>query len=66
MVLENSIYVIKCPQAGDARIAKNARRTINCIQAKCKKQQQESKKRKNIATTNYADFDDESKERIKQ
>ncbi len=50
LVLENSIYVIKCPQAGDAHIAKNARRTINRIQAKRKKQQQESKKRKNLAT----------------
>jgi hypothetical protein len=28
LVLENGIYVIKCPQASDARIAKNARRTI--------------------------------------
>ncbi len=37
LVLENGIYVIKCSQASDARIAKNARRTINCIQAKCKK-----------------------------
>jgi hypothetical protein len=66
LVLENSIYVIKCPQAGDACIAKNARRTINHIQARRKKQQQESKMCKNLATTNYADFDDESKECIKQ
>jgi hypothetical protein len=66
LALENGIYVIKCPQAGDTHIAKNARRTINRIQAKRKKQQQESKKHKNLTTANYADFDDEGKERIKQ
>jgi hypothetical protein len=66
MVLENSIYVIKCPQAGDACIAKNARRTIDSIHAKHKKHQQDSKKRKNLATANYADFEDKSKEHIKQ
>ncbi len=38
-VLENGIYVIKCPQAGDARIAKNARRTIDRICAKHKEHQ---------------------------
>jgi hypothetical protein len=65
-VLENGIYVTKCPQAGDACIAKNARRTIDHIRAKCKKQQQESKKRKNLATANYANFDDEGKKCIKQ
>jgi hypothetical protein len=56
-VLENGIYVIKCPQAGDALIAKNARKTIDRIQAKRKKQQQDSKKRKNLATANYTNFD---------
>jgi hypothetical protein len=66
LVLENGIYVIKCPQAGDERIAKNAKRTIDHICAKHKKQHQDSKKCKNLATTNYANFDNESKERIKQ
>jgi hypothetical protein len=47
-------------------MAKNARRTIECICAKHKKQQQDSKKRKNLATNNYADFDNESNERIRQ
>jgi hypothetical protein len=59
-VLENGIYVIKCPQASDARIAKNAKRTINCINANCKKQQQDSKKCKNLANANYANFNNES------
>jgi hypothetical protein len=66
LLLENGIYVIKCPQSGDTRIAENARRAIDRIQARRKKEQHENKKRKNLATTNYADFDDESKEHIKQ
>jgi hypothetical protein len=63
---ENGIYVIKCPNVGDPRIVKNARKTIDCIRAKRKKQQQDGKKHKNLATTNFADFKDESKERIRQ
>ncbi len=35
-ILEDGIYVIKCPHASDAHIAKNARRTINRIHAKRK------------------------------
>ncbi len=41
-------------------------KTMNKSNSTSGKQQHESKKRTNLATTNYANFDDESKERIKQ
>jgi hypothetical protein len=65
-LLENSIDVIKCPNAGNPGIAKNARKTVNCIHTKQKKQQHDSKKCKNLAIANYTDFDDAGKERIWQ
>ncbi len=64
--LENGIYVIKCPNAGNPGIHENAKKTIEHIRNKRKKKQQDSQKRKNLATTNYNDFDDASKERIRQ
>jgi len=39
---------------------------IERIRNKQKKKQQDSQKRKNLATTNYSDFNDASKERIRQ
>jgi hypothetical protein len=64
--LENGIYVIKCPNPGNPGIHENAKKTIERICNKQKKKQQDSQKRKNLATTNYSDFDDASKERIRQ
>ena len=64
--LENGIYVIKCPNAGNPGIQENAKNMIECICNKRKKKQQDSQKCKNLATTNYSDFDDASKERIRQ
>ncbi len=64
--LENGIYVIKCPNMGNPGIQENAKKTIEQIRNKRKKKQQDSQKRKNLATTNYSDFDDTSKERIRQ
>ena len=64
--LDNGIYVIKCPNAGNPGIQENAKKTIERIRNKRKKKQQDSQKRKNLATTNYSDFDDTSKERIRQ
>ena len=64
--LDNGIYVIKCPNAGNPGIQENAKKTIERIRNKRKKKQQDSQKQKNLATTNYSDFDDTSKERIRQ
>ncbi len=64
--LDNGIYVIKCPNAGNPGIQENAKKTIERIRNKRKKKQQDYQKRKNLATTNYSDFDDTSKERIRQ
>ncbi len=64
--LKNGIYVIKCPNAGNPGIHENAKKTIEPIRNKQKKKQQDSQKRKNLATTNYSDFNDTSKERIWQ
>jgi len=64
--LENGIYVIKCPKAGNPEIQENAKKTIERIRNKRKKKQQDSQKRENLATTNYSDFDDASKKRIRQ
>ena len=64
--LENGIYVIKCPNAGNPGIQENAKKTIEQIHNERKKKQQDSQKRKNLATTTYSDFDDASKERIWQ
>jgi len=61
--LENGIYVIKCPNAGNPGIQENAKKTIERCNER-KKKQQDSQKRKNLATTNYSDFGDASKERI--
>ena len=63
--LENGIYVIKCPNAGHPGIQENAKKTIEQICNKRKKKQ-DSQKCKNLATTNYSDFDDACKERIWQ
>jgi hypothetical protein len=64
--LKNGIYVIKCPNAGNPGIQDNAKKTIERIRNKQKKKQQDSQKKKNLATTNYSDFDETSKERIWQ
>ncbi len=63
---ENGIYVIRCPNTGNPRVHKNAKKTIKCIRNKRKKKQQDVQKRKNLATTNYSDFDEASKECIRQ
>jgi hypothetical protein len=63
--LDNSIYVIKCPNAGNPGAHENAKKTIKCIRNKWKKMQQDFQKHTNLASTNYSDFDDASKERIR-
>jgi hypothetical protein len=64
--LENGIYVIRCPNAGNLGVNENAKKTLKCIRNKRKKKQQDFQKCKNLATTNYSDFDEASKERIRQ
>jgi hypothetical protein len=64
--LKNGIYVIRCPNADNPRIQENAKKTIEQIRNKWKKNQQDSQKRKNLTTTNYSDFNDIGKERIWQ
>jgi hypothetical protein len=63
---ENGIYVIRCPNAGNSGVHKNAEKTIKHISNKQKKKQQDFQKHKNLTTTNYSDFKDASKERIWQ
>jgi hypothetical protein len=62
--LNNGIYVIKCPNAGNPGAHENAKKTIKCICNKWKKMQQDFQKHTNLASTNYSDFDDASKEHI--
>jgi hypothetical protein len=64
LLLKNGTYVIKCPHADDPKIWENAKATINCIKNKRKKQANDNKKRKNLATTNLCDFDEESRKSI--
>jgi hypothetical protein len=65
LTFENGIYIIRCPNADNPGV-KNAKKTIKCIRNKWKKEQQDFQKLKNLATTNYSDFDEASKERIWQ
>ncbi len=64
MTQENGIYVIRCPNAGNPGVHKNARKTIKPIHNKREKKQQDFLKRKNLTPTNYSDFNDASKELI--
>ncbi len=66
LTLENGICVIRCPNAGNPGVHKNAKKTIKCIRNKQKKKQQDFQKQKNLATTNYSDFDKASRECIRQ
>ncbi len=56
-LLEHGIHVIKCPNASNPGIHENAKRTIKRIRAKQKKKQANFTKRKNLATTNFSNFD---------
>ena len=51
---------------GAPTLAKNAKKTVGCIRNKWKKKQQDIQKCRNLATTNYSDFDDPHKECIRQ
>jgi hypothetical protein len=64
-LLKNGIHVIKCPNASNPGIHKNAKKVIECIRNMQKKKQQEFTKRKNLATTNFSNFDAASQERIR-
>jgi hypothetical protein len=63
-LLENGINVIKCPNASNPGIHKNAKKVIKHIKNKQKKKQQEFMKRKNLATTNFSNVDAASQEYI--
>jgi hypothetical protein len=52
------------PLAADSKICENAKALINCIRKKHKKYNFDHKKKKNLATANFADLDNESKKRI--
>ncbi len=56
-LLEHGIHVIKCLNASNPGIHENAKRTIKRIRAKRKKKQANFTKRKNLATTNFSNFD---------
>jgi hypothetical protein len=59
-LLENGIHVVKCPNASNPGIQENAKKTIKRICAKWKKKQADFTKRKNLATTNFANFNAKS------
>jgi hypothetical protein len=63
-LLNNGINVIKCPNANNPGIHKNAKKVIKHIRSKRKKKQQNFTRRKNLATTNFSYFDVEGQERI--
>ena len=54
--------MIKCPN--NPGIQENAKKVINRIRSKQKRTQQDLSKRKNLATTNFSNFDAASQERI--
>jgi hypothetical protein len=64
-LLKNGIHVIKCPNASNPGIHKNAKKVIKGIWNKQKKKQQVFTKRKNLATTTFSDFDVASQECIR-
>ncbi len=64
LLLVDGTYVIKCPNAADPKIWENVKATIDSIKNKRKKQANNNKKRKNLATANFSDFNDKSKKRI--
>ncbi len=63
-LLENRIHVVKHPNASNPGIQENAKKTIERIRAKRKKKQADFTKRKNLATTNFANLNAKSQERI--
>ncbi len=63
-ILEDGTHVIKCPHATDPKIRENAKATIERIKNKHKKQANNNKKCRNLATANLSDFDKESRKRI--
>jgi hypothetical protein len=62
-VLDDGTYVIKCPNAADPKICKNAKATIDRIRKKYKKDNLNHEK-KNLTTANFADYDNKSKKQI--
>jgi hypothetical protein len=63
-LLENGIHIIKCPNASNTGIQENAKKVIERIRSKQKKKQADFIKRKNLATTNFSNFDAVSQECI--
>jgi hypothetical protein len=63
-LLENGIHIIKCPNANNPGILDNAKKVIEHIRNKHKKKQQNFTKRKNLATTNYSNFNEAGRECI--
>jgi hypothetical protein len=57
--------VIKGVNAADPKICDNAKATINLMKKKRKKDNLDHKKKKNLVTANFADFDNESKKQIR-
>ncbi len=56
--------MIKCSNTADPKICVNAKAMINHIRKKYKKDNLDHKKKKNLTTANFADFDNESKKQI--
>ena len=56
--------MFKSPNANNPEIQENAKKVINCIRSKRKRKQQDLSRRKNLAATNFSNFDAASQERI--
>ncbi len=59
-------FVIKCPNKLNPGIQDNAQKTLEKYRADRKKRWERNSKRKNLATTNLADFDKVSQHRIRE
>jgi hypothetical protein len=56
--------VVKCPNNLNPGVQDNAQRSLEKYRAACKEQREKNSKKKNLATTNLADFDKVSQQRI--
>ena len=64
--LIDGTFVIKCPNRSNPGVQDNAQKALEKYRADRKKRRERNSKRRNLATTNLADFDEVSQQRIKE
>jgi hypothetical protein len=57
-------HVVKCPNSKNPGVADKAEKNLEKYRATRKKQREKNSKKRNLATTNFLDFDDVSQQRI--